>query len=97
MAAPGDWSIIKTAEENNNAIVPCSNFKKPSIDDYFEEVDEVKRKCRLCSSTVKVTAVSNWGMKSHLKHKHSTEWSSKFEPFLRTVKTKVRMKPRGDK
>lgn len=87
MEASGGWTIISQAEENINSIVPVSS-SEPSINDYFEKVGENERKCRLCFATVKVNH-SNWNMKSHFKHKHSTEWSTKFEPFLKT-KPKVR-------
>lgn len=90
MTASDRWSIINELEENNNSFVPPSNSGKPSVYDYFEKVGDFERKCRLCSSTVKITAKSGWGMKQHFKLKHHTKWSTIFEQFEKPPKAKVR-------
>lgn len=84
MAASEGWSITKT-EENDSVLAPGSSSKLPFIKDYFEVVGENERKCCLCSSTVKITKSSNWGMKSHFTNKHSTE------PLLKSRKPKARL------
>lgn len=91
MAAPEGCTIISQDEENNNVIVPDPNAQKPRVADYFEVVNEFERKCRQCAAVVKVKGKNDWGMKQHIKFKHSTEWATKFEPFVRPKNSWVRI------
>lgn len=59
-----------------------SNSNVSSIKDYFDVIGELERKCRLCASTVEITANSNCGMKIHFMRKHFTELA-KIEPALK--------------
>lgn len=94
MEASGGWTVIST-EENNNAIVPDLNSNVSSIENYFEAIGELERKCRLCSTTVKVTPKSKWNIKRHFKAKHSIEWAQ-MEGVSATRKSQVRYMKNSD-
>lgn len=86
----GGWTVI-TPEENNNAIALDPNYNVSSIKDNFEAIGEFERKCRLCSSTVKITPRSKWNMNRHFKKQHSIEWAG-IEAFSKTIKPQVHTK-----
>lgn len=88
MAAPEGWTLIK-AEETCGLTDLFPSFAELSITDYFEVISERARKCRLCSSTVNITARSYWNLKRHFKAKHIAEWNE-IEPIIKTAKPKVR-------
>lgn len=96
MASP-ECSIID-AEEITNSIVDVEEKKirsrEPSIQDYFEEINAIDRKCRLCSSTIKYFDGKGCAnMRRHLKALHFMEWT-KIEPFIKTRKSRVRFRKR---
>lgn len=88
MAAPEGWTFVKT-EETCDLTDFVPNSAKLSIKDYFEVISERARKCRLCSSTVNITAKSFWNLKRHFKAKHIAEWNE-VEPIIKNAKSKVR-------
>lgn len=85
MAVSDIWTLIEKIEKNPT----ISNSIVPTVNDYFEAIGHLERQCLMCASTIKITHRSNWGMKSHLKSRHPTEWFTEVEPFL---KRKVRIK-----
>lgn len=94
MAANDGWAIIHSKDDNKLTLrdsleMKCSGV--PSMQDYFEEIDAIYRKCRICSVKIKYIA-SNGGasMKGHLRTKHFIEWT-KIEPFMKTRNRTVRM------
>lgn len=88
MAAAKGAGLIKI-EENGEVFVPVTTSVVPSIKNYFDVIGDNERKCRLCSSIVKVHASSSWGLKSHFKNKHPTEWTTNFQTAVTPRKSKV--------
>lgn len=80
MAMKDGWTFVKEIDE----------FIKEDINDQYEVIDELRRKCLLCSKEIKIAKSSKWNMKSHFKHSHPTEWLTKFQPFMASAAPKVK-------
>lgn len=89
--ASEEWTIISQPEVNNNVTAPeSSKHVVKDINDYFEVVGDVERKCILCSREMRLNAEKNsWPLKRHFKSKHQAEWN-KLLPFMKKYKSKVR-------
>lgn len=84
LIAPEGWTII--SEPEVNTIVTALESSKhvvKDINDYFEVVGDVERKCNLCSREIRLNAEKNsWPLKRHFKSKHQAEWN-KLLPFMK--------------
>lgn len=90
MAASEGWTVIDMGA-NNNSIVSDSNAVASDIRHHFEVIDQRQRKCRVCSSIIKISTRSYWNLKCHFKNKHHDEWK-KIERNSKTAKPKPKVR-----